>query len=161
MLNASILRCKPVKDKYMLRNYKGQFIETVQDKICPTCKKTFHPELNRQKFCSRSCVVIAQHKNKQIGIRKDGNETIDKNRGYTRVKNHKHPFAHKDGYVLKHRLVMESHLRRFLKKEEVVHHVDENPRNNNLNNLILFPNQSAHSKHHKSLCQPHQREFKM
>ena len=47
-------------------------------------------------------------------------------------------------YVLEHRLIMEQHLGRYLTEEEVVHHVDGNPSNNDIENLRLFANQSDH-----------------
>lgn len=47
-------------------------------------------------------------------------------------------------YILEHRLVMEQHLGRYLLPEEVVHHIDENPRNNSIENLQLFANSAEH-----------------
>jgi hypothetical protein len=41
---------------------------------------------------------------------------------YIRVRNP--PFATKIGYVMEHRLVMESHLKRYLNKTELVHHLN-------------------------------------
>lgn len=43
---------------------------------------------------------------------------------------------------------MEEHLGRELTKEEVVHHIDKDKSNNNLDNLMLFPTQRAHIKYH-------------
>lgn len=55
-------------------------------------------------------------------------------------------------YVLEHRLVMEQHIERYLLPEEVVHHKDKNPSNNDISNLELFSNQSEHiSKAHKEV----------
>ena len=51
-------------------------------------------------------------------------------------------------YILEHRKVMEEYLRRKLKKEEVVHHIDGNTLNNNINNLMLFSNVGKHTKFH-------------
>jgi hypothetical protein len=36
---------------------------------------------------------------------------------------------------------------RLLTKEEVVHHIDHNPLNNNIDNLMLFANNSLHKKY--------------
>lgn len=47
-------------------------------------------------------------------------------------------------YALEHRVVMERHLGRFLSPEEVVHHINENPNDNRIENLQLFKNQAEH-----------------
>lgn len=47
-------------------------------------------------------------------------------------------------YILEHRLVMEQHLGRYLLPTEVVHHIDNNPSNNAIENLQLFSSQSEH-----------------
>lgn len=62
----------------------------------------------------------------------------------------KHPFAKRNGYVLRYRLVMEKKLGRYLKQEEVVHHIKDID-NDQLENLQLFPNHSAHMKFHNSI----------
>jgi hypothetical protein len=56
-----------------------------------------------------------------------------------------HPLATKRGYVKEHRLVMEQKLKRFLHASEVIHHIDGNRSNNELSNLRLIENQSAHA----------------
>lgn len=50
-----------------------------------------------------------------------------------------------------HRFVMEKHIGRKLKPEEVVHHIDENKANNDISNLMLLPNNSAHLRLHWQL----------
>lgn len=47
-------------------------------------------------------------------------------------------------YILEHRYVMEQHLGRHLDPTEVVHHIDGNPRNNDISNLRLYASQSEH-----------------
>ena len=47
-------------------------------------------------------------------------------------------------YILEHRYVMEQHLGRYLEPNEVVHHIDENPSNNDIGNLRLYSSQSEH-----------------
>lgn len=62
-----------------------------------------------------------------------------------------HPHATKNGYVLEHRVIMENHIGRLLSpSDEVVHHKDENKKNNNLSNLEIW-SRSEHSKHHAQL----------
>ena len=76
---------------------------------------------------------------------------IIKQRGYIFIKNRKHPFADCHGYVKEHRLVMEKHLGRYLTKKEIIHHLDFNKANNNINNLHLFHSNKEHSIYHAFL----------
>ena len=46
-----------------------------------------------------------------------------------------------------HRVVMEKHLRRALRRDEIVHHLDGNRRNNEISNLVVM-SQSAHVMEH-------------
>ena len=73
-------------------------------------------------------------------------------RGRIRIWVSSHPFCNSQGYVFEHRLVMEKKIRRYLKSQEVVHHIDKNPSNNHPSNLQLFENNSKHIKFHCSLC---------
>ena len=50
-----------------------------------------------------------------------------------------------------HRVVAEQMLGRSLEPEEVVHHIDGNPRNNSPDNLFVFSSQADHAAHHKFL----------
>lgn len=75
-----------------------------------------------------------------------GGKTID-SKGYTKVWTPTHPNAEKSGYIKEHILVMSKHLGRPLKKGEVIHHIDENKLNNNINNLQIF-NRSSHRSFH-------------
>lgn len=61
------------------------------------------------------------------------------------------PMANKRGYVRESRLVMAQFLGRSLTADEVVHHTDEDGHNNKLENLILFPSQAEHTRHHNHL----------
>lgn len=47
-----------------------------------------------------------------------------------------------------HRIVMEEKLGRALLPGEIVHHIDEDKRNNHPDNLELFASASEHSRHH-------------
>jgi hypothetical protein len=61
-----------------------------------------------------------------------------------------HPFKTKDNYVLEHRLVMEKHIGRILLKHEVVHHINNNGKDNRIENLMLFESNATHLNFHKN-----------
>lgn len=64
--------------------------------------------------------------------------------GYVLIRKPNHPHAVYGGYVREHRLVMEKHLGRYLRTEEVVHHIDGNKQNNSLDNLKLYERNADH-----------------
>ena len=66
---------------------------------------------------------------------------------YAKVPNH--PHATKNGYVLKHRVVVENYLGRVLEDWEVVHHKDGNKLNNDISNLEVLSKQE-HARIHSS-----------
>jgi len=69
--------------------------------------------------------------------------------GYRYILCPNHPKAKsKKGYVAEHVLVMELILGRFLRKGEVVHHIDGNKLNNFPLNLKLFKNRLEHIRFH-------------
>ena len=61
-----------------------------------------------------------------------------------------HPYCH-NGAILEHRLVMEKYIGRVLLPTEIVHHINGNYKDNKVENLMLFSNQSEHVKHHKKI----------
>ena len=71
--------------------------------------------------------------------------------GYIKIRISGHPYAHRDGYVFKHRYVMEQNIGRYLNKNEVVHHKDGNLENNDITNLQLFEECGSHIRFHKEL----------
>jgi len=68
-------------------------------------------------------------------------------KGYVFIYSPKHPFKTKMGYVLEHRLIMEKKIKRYLGKEEVVHHKNHNPADNRIENLMLI-NKIEHNRLH-------------
>lgn len=61
-----------------------------------------------------------------------------------------HPYATKHGYVLEHRVVMENHLCRLLNSDEVVHHKNENKKDNRVTNLQVMSKEEHARLHGKS-----------
>lgn len=76
---------------------------------------------------------------------------IKQNKGYLFVYAPDHPFKNCRGYVLNHRLVMEKKIGRFLKKGEIVHHINGIKSDDRPSNLICFKTSGEHSRHHRLL----------
>lgn len=93
-------------------------------------------------YCSRKCKGVALS-GPNHPMWKGGRCLVN---GYIWIHCPKHPNAKHQGYVLEHRLVMERMLGRYLSREEVVHHRDEDTTNNTESNLELFDSNSTHKK---------------
>ena len=137
-------------------------------KKCIICNKEFlsfpsQPILHCSKKCS---IITVKKKLKKHGLPKNWHSKIgfkskennikwnggrSKSCKYIKILVENHPYSHSDGYVFEHRLVMEKHLGRYLDPKEIIHHIDMNEHNNNINNLILFENNLKHMRHHYDL----------
>ena len=76
-----------------------------------------------------------------------GGRKILKN-GYIKVWYPDSSMADSRGYVLEHRLFMAKSIGRDLRKNEEVHHIDHNPSNNSLDNLVLTNPKEHKLKYH-------------
>lgn len=101
-----------------------------------------------QKYCSVKCRGTGHSKENSCHWK--GGE-VSNGHGHIYAYAKDHPFATKGGYVMKHRLVMEKKIGRYLKKEEVVHHIDGNRSNNKTENLQLCASASEHSRLHHGI----------
>lgn len=70
-------------------------------------------------------------------------------RGYIKKMQKDHPFADSYGYVLEHRLIMEEHIGRYLRPQEVVHHINRVRDDNRLENLQLLQSRKHHPPFHE------------
>ncbi|HLB41244.1 MAG TPA: HNH endonuclease [Gammaproteobacteria bacterium] len=109
-------------------------------KNCDICGSSFFVDFYRKKiarFCSRKC------KGKSIGNREKSlnwkGGKIEHSCGYYLIKVDNHPFSNKAGYIPEHRLIAEKTIGRYINpKKEHVHHIDENKKNNDPNNLLVL-----------------------
>ena len=62
-----------------------------------------------------------------------------------------HPNASSNGCVYEHVLVAEKILGRHLNKEETVHHIDGNKKNNDPDNLMIFATNGDHIAYHTGM----------
>jgi hypothetical protein len=103
------------------------------------------PSAIAPRFCSLTCLGAAQ--------RGENNPSFTGGRhvlsiGYVVILAPEDPEADPRGYIYEHRFVARSVVGRMLLPGEVVHHIDGDKANNAPENLMVFPSQSAHLKHH-------------
>lgn len=145
---------------------------------CKNCQKKVYRTpslLKRAKFysCSVHCSMVINNKNRipwNKGL-KGAQQAWNKGIENLAIRLEKHPFwkggknIMKSGYIrvrtedkkykLEHRIVMEEKIGRLLLGNEVVHHIDEDKKNNHPDNLMVFDNNSAHIKYHQQLTHQH------
>lgn len=122
------------------RNYLNGIYE------CPECKKhviKIAKDGRVANYCSHKC--YAKNRGYRGSYKPEG-VVIS---GYRYVYSPYHPYSTNHNYVAEHRLVAEGKLGRYLKPNEVVHHIDEDKLNNDPKNIMVLTN-SEHIKYHKS-----------
>ena|SRR3990167_2455160 len=80
-----------------------------------------------------------------------GGRLKNRSEGYIAIYYPNHPNADSLGYVKEHRLVMEKHIGRFLRKEEIVHHVNKIRTDNRIENLMVMSLSEHFSLHNKGI----------
>lgn len=120
---------------------------------CSACgKDIFSVKENnaKKRVCSLKCrsVIMTGPKNPLFKGRKfkDGKKA----QGHVLVYSPKHPHNYRS-FVPEHRLVVEKKLKRFLKKEEIVHHINCVKYDNNIKNLFVCSSIKQHNLIHGSI----------
>jgi hypothetical protein len=123
-------------------------------RVCIGCDAAFTPDRYNQgqKFCTHRCFlrfVNADPARQSEKGKKGAVVTSAQKRERAEAEGYR-------GYVKApgqrrhaHRVVAEQVLGRALLPGEVVHHEDQNKTNNGPENLVVFPSQKEHAKHHK------------
>lgn len=101
--------------------------------------------------------VISEKQRRQISENNSCNfnglngygHTKKQNGGYVLAYAPKHPHAHKDGYLMLHTVIMERAIGRYLKENEVVHHINHDRQDNRLENLRLMDKKEHMRMHMK------------
>ena len=125
---------------------------------CHTCgKKLFkipsELELHKNIYCSRDCYSKARKKlTRELSSNWNGGIWITPD-GYRFIKQ-------EDGtYRGEHRLIMEKSLGRSLLSEEIVHHIDGDKLNNNIDNLCLM-SRKQHADIHRDKLNKSRKNYK-
>ena len=132
----------------------------IKEIICKNCNKLFKDKLYKKNrtFCSKECFSLFRRNNpKEYSGNKSyawkGGKRFHK--GYILIYAPNHLYKIQRFYIKEHRYIMEQHLGRFLKKEEVVHHINGIKTDNRIENLHLFKNHSEHMNHCHQSKKPH------
>ncbi len=126
---------------------------------CHVCAKPIYRRPSQvarqnQVFCSTACRNTFYPNKGRKGVQLFGPDNpcwrggsyIEPEKGYRMVRCPPEfaSMARQNGYVLDHRLVMARHLSRPLRKEEVVHHINHDLLDNQIENLKLYRDHQEH-----------------
>lgn len=133
-------------------NYRGKDTWEMVTLSCKHCNKEFQKPRSitdyraNIRFCSKECRIQFNRGENSYTWKGVGGRHMD---GYIYKSVPNHPFKNSGGYVAEHRLIMEAHLGRYLRKDEIVHHMNHIVDDNRIENLMLL-NPSEHTKLHNS-----------
>lgn len=140
-------RFKFIRDtelKYIGKSKRQKYMFALFE--CPYCHQIIETRktIGLKQVCCKKCYK-EYRKGKHYGAIK---EKVNIS-GYLYVQNPQHPKSSKKGYVAEHRLVAEKMIGRFLKDDEVVHHINRIKTDNREENLQVMT-KSEHIKLHQS-----------
>ena len=110
--------------------------------------KKFSEECILKRVNSRKGYRHSDKTKRKIGKANYKGGRIKTSEGYILALKHGHPFYSKFGYVYEHRLIGESQIGRYLKPEEVVHHINKIRDDNRPEDLMAFVSHSVHLRFH-------------
>jgi len=138
-------------------------------RLLPNDEKIIELYTKQKKSCKEICRMYGLSTNsstnlgirlKKLGIeiRKDAGENhhnwkggrIIKGDGYVGIWKPEHKKADNQGYVYEHTLIIEEQIKRPLNKDEEIHHINLNKKDNNIDNLCLCDHKT-HLKIHRSM----------
>ena len=138
------LKANPGKYKLWRENISRYNNKRRYTLICERCSQEFQNLNKKVRFCTKKCMATGEGNSRwKGGRRKHGY-------GYILIYMPNHPAANKN-YVLEHRVVMEKHIGRYLYSHEIVHHINFNPTDNRIENLMLFKSRKAHMDYHREI----------
>jgi hypothetical protein len=152
--------------------------ERKESVTCKRCGKTFLSPRSQapfRVFCSQECKQEVRKEMLSERFSGSGNPMWKGGEpyhscGYIQVLDRSHPYA-VNGYVFKHRLVVERHMRikspehqllekigdsLYLRKEAVVHHLDGDKKNNRISNLLVCTKGAHTTIHNGAMPKPDQ-----
>ncbi len=130
--------------EYQKAAYKRRGGRKKYKTTCIVCGDTWEARRPNRRFCSPSCANGGH-----FHFSWNGGKYINED-GYVLLWAPNHPAAHGGKYVLEHRLVMERHLGRLLRRDESIHHRNGIKSDNRIENLeVMSP--SKHSRLHAAL----------
>ena len=142
----------------------GKMYYTLRDFGCSFSHKRRKPVSDQERINRSKAMkgrVVSEEQRRMISEKNSCNfdgmngygHTKKHNRGYVVVYVPKHPHAHADGYVMFHTVLMERKIGRYLKGNEVVHHVNHDRSDNRIENLRLMDKKEHMSMHMKERCE--------
>jgi len=145
--NSLILQGRPYKHASELGFRTRSYL--YQD-FCPNCSKEMWRQRSGLGTLCRACSKRLKQSKRMTG---EGNPRWKGGRTETGQYIHiqllpddpYYSMANKHGYVLEHRIIMARHLGRSLNHWEIVHHINQNKKDNRLENLRLLPSSLEHA----------------
>lgn len=123
---------------------------------CKRCKELCMVQCGKKYgFCSKGCWGIFRKWFRSKNPAWKGGKTVNPVSGYEYTRDPSHPNAGSLGYVPTHRYVMSKHLGRTLRKNEIVHHINHNKRDNRIQNLVILTKHKHNSYHANKFWETH------